>query len=124
MPDQELIQQLQTAMTLLGEINRELHWRLTQTPVVTHFPSLKRGRADGNDPSSFYLNCCTFKDKNEITASELFQVYKKWCNNNGYLTRGEKLFVDTIAELGAPDGIRGVMRKQRYTFRNLALKTR
>ena len=63
------------------------------------------------------------KQNTEITAGDLFCAYKDWCNNNGSLTRGRRPFLDAIAQLGAADGITGVMRGKSYTFRNLALKT-
>lgn len=122
MTDQELIRQLQTAMSLLVDINRELQQRQIEIPVssegkLAKAPSLK------NDPLEFYANCCAVKQNAEITAGELFYAYKNWCLANGSLTRGRRAFLDAIAQLGAADGITGVMRGKRYTFKNLALKT-
>ena len=121
MTDQELIQQLQTAMSLLADIRRELNQRQIKAPVssevkLTKTPSVK------NDPLEFYVNCCSMKQNTEITATDLFYAYKDWCFNNGSLTRGRRPFLDAIAQLGAPDGVTGVIRGKSYTFRNLALK--
>jgi hypothetical protein len=61
------------------------------------------------------------KQNTEIAASELFYAYKNWCLNNGSLSRGRRPFLDAIAQLGAADGITGVIRGKSYTFKNLAL---
>jgi phage/plasmid-associated DNA primase len=122
MTDQELIQQLQVAMSLLTEINRELKQRqikVLPSPTDTRLakaPSLK------NDPLEFYVNCCVMKQNAEITAADLFYVYKDWCLSNGSLSRGRRPFFDAIAQLGAADGITGVIRGKSYTFKNIALK--
>jgi phage/plasmid-associated DNA primase len=121
MTDQELIQQLQTAMALLADINQELQRRQIKVDVasdgkLTKAPSVK------NDPLEFYANCCITKQNAEITAAELFYVYKEWCLKNGSFSRGRRSFLDAIAQLGAADGITGVMRGKSYTFRNLAFK--
>lgn len=122
MTDRELIQQLQTAMSLLVDINRELQQRQIKAVVssdgkLTKAPSIK------NDPLEFYVNRCTMKQNAEITAAELFYAYKDWCLNNGSLSRGRRLFLDAIAQLGVVDGITGVIRGKSYTFKNLAFKT-
>ena len=122
MTDQELVRQLQTAISLLLEITQQLDQRLVRVPVrpdnkLAKAPSVK------NDPLEFYVNCCTMKKNSEINAGELFYAYKNWCASNGSLTRGRRPFLDAIAQLGAADGITGVIRGKSYTFRNLALKT-
>ena len=122
MTDQELIQQLQTAMSLLTDINRELQQRQIKAVVSTE-GKLAKAPSEKNDPLEFYVNCCTMKQNTEITAAELFYAYKDWCFKNGSLTRGRRPFLDAIAQLGAPDGVTGVIRGKSYTFRNLALKT-
>ena len=121
MTDQELIQQLQTAMSLLADINRELQQRQIKVAVsidgkLAKSPSVK------NDPLEFYANFCIVKQHSEIAAAELFYVYKDWCLSNGSLSRGRRPFLDAIAQLGVADGITGVIRGKRYTFKNLALK--
>ncbi|MEG4289961.1 hypothetical protein Q5692_23895 [Microcoleus sp. C2C3] len=121
MTDQELIQQLQTAMSLLADIRRELSQRQVKAPVSSEVRLAKAPSAK-NDPLEFYVSCCTMKQNSEITAAELFYAYKDWCFNNGSLTRGRRPFFDAIAQLGAPDGITGVIRGKSYTFKNLALK--
>jgi hypothetical protein len=77
MTDQELIQQLQAALALLVEVNRELQQRQIKVrdPVLSDgklakAPSLK------NDPLEFYANCCVMKQNTEITATELFTPTK------------------------------------------------
>jgi hypothetical protein len=122
MTDQDLIQQLQTATSLLVDITRELQRRQIKV-VVSSDGKLAKAPSAKNDPLEFYVNWCTMKQNTEITATELFYVYKDWCFNNGSLTRGRKPFFDAIAQLGAADGITGVMRGKAYTFKNLALKT-
>jgi phage/plasmid-associated DNA primase len=124
MTDQELIQQLQTAMSLLVNVKQELQQRQTKKIVVSSDGKLAKAPSTKNDPLEFYVNCCTKKQGAEINAAELFYAYKNWCLANGSLTRGRKLFLDAIAMLGAPDGITGVMRGKSYTFKNLALKTK
>ena len=121
MTDQELIQQLQTAMSLLVDINRELQQRQIKVAVSSD-GKLAKAPSEKNDPLEFYVSCCTMKQNSEITAAELFYAYKDWCFNNGSLTRGRRRFLDAIAQLGAPDGITGVIRWKSYTFKNLALK--
>lgn len=122
MTDQELIQQLQTAMSLLVDINRELQQRQIKVSV-SNDGKLAKAPSVKNDPLEFYANCCVVKQNSEITAAELFYAYKDWCLNNGSLSRGRRPFLDAIAQLGAADGITGVIRGKSYTFRNLALKT-
>ena len=123
MTDQELIRQLQTVTSLLFEVIRELDERpRVKVPIRPEGKLLKAPSAK-NDPLEFYVNCCTFKKGNEITAADLFYFYKDWCFNNGSLTRGRRTFLDAIAQLGVADGITGVIRGKSYTFRNLALKT-
>jgi len=121
MTDQELIQQLQTAMSLLADINRELQERQI-TLAASSDGKLAKAPSTKNDPLEFYVSCCTMKQNSEITAADLFYAYKEWCFNNGSLTRGRRPFLDAIAQLGAPDGITGVIRGKSYTFKNLALK--
>ena len=121
MTDQELIQQLQTAISLLTEVDRGLSQRQIKAPVSSEV-KLSKAPSAKNDPLEFYVNYCTMKQNNEITASELFCAYKDWCLSNGSLTRGRRPFLDAIAQLGAADGITGVIRGKSYTFRNLALK--
>jgi hypothetical protein len=123
MTDQELIRQLQTAISLLGEIVKSLDERQIRVPVRTDKP-LAKAPSKKNDPLEFYVNYCVMKENVEMTAAELFYVYKDWCFNNGSLTRGRKPFFDAIAQLGAADGITGVIRGKSYTFKNLALKTK
>jgi phage/plasmid-associated DNA primase len=123
MTDQELIQQLQTAISLLVDINRELHRRQIKV-VVSRDGKLAKAPSVKNDPLEFYVNCCVMKQNAEITAAELFYAYKNWCLSNGSLSRGRRPFLDAIAQLGAADGITGVMRGKSYTFKNLALKTK
>ena len=122
MTDQELIQQLQTAMSLLVDVNRELQQRQIKKVVVSSDGKLAKAPSVKNDPLEFYVNCCTMKQNAEITAGELFYAYKDWCLSNGSLSRGRRPFLDAIAQLGAPDGITGVIRGKSYTFKNLALK--
>jgi hypothetical protein len=121
MTDKEVIQQLQTAMSLLADINRELQQRQDKALVPVN-DKLAKAPSAKNDPLEFYVNCCTYKKGNEITAVNLFYSYKDWCLSNGSLTRGRKVFFDAIAQLGAADGITGVIQGKSYTFRNLALK--
>lgn len=121
MTDQELIQQLQTAMSLLVDVNRELSQRQIKAPVSSD-GKLAKAPSAKNDPLEFYANCCVMKQNSEITAAELFYAYKDWCLNNGSLSRGRRPFLDAIAQLGAADGITGVIRGKSYTFKNLALK--
>lgn len=123
MTDQELIRQLQTAISLLGEIAKSLDERQIRVPVRTD-GTLAKAPSKKNDPLEFYINCCTVKENAEITAAELFYVYKDWCFNNGSLTRGRRPFLDAIAQLGVADGITGVMRGKSYTFKKLALKAK
>jgi phage/plasmid-associated DNA primase len=123
MTDQELIRQLQAAIALLTEIAQQLDQRQIRVPVRTN-GSLAKAPSEKNDPLEFYINCCAVKENAEITAGELFSIYKNWCFNNGSLTRGRRPFFDAIAQLGAADGITGVIRGKSYTFRNLALKTK
>lgn len=123
MTDQELIRQLQTTISLLLEITQEFDKRQIKVPVradgkLAKAPSIK------NDPLEFYVNCCVTKQQSEIAAAELFYAYKDWCLKNGSLSRGRRPFFDAIAQLGAADGITGVIRGKSYTFRNLALKTK
>jgi phage/plasmid-associated DNA primase len=121
MTDQELIQQLQTAMSLLVNINRELQQRQIKVSVSSD-GKLAKAPSAKNDPLEFYANCCVMKQNTEITATELFYAYKDWCLSNGSLSRGRRPFLDAIAQLGASDGITGVIRGKSYTFKNLALK--
>jgi phage/plasmid-associated DNA primase len=123
MTDQELIQQLQTAMSLLVDINRELQQRQIKV-VIPDNGKLAKAPSKKNAPLEFYVNCCVMKQNTEITAAELFYAYKDWCLSNGSLTRGRRPFFDAIAQLGAADGITGVIRGKSYTFKNLALKTK
>jgi hypothetical protein len=123
MTDQELIQQLQTAMSLLADVSRELQQRQNKV-VVSSSVKLAKAPSVKNDPLEFYVNCCVVKQNAEIHAAELFYVYKDWCLSNGSLSRGRRPFFDAIAQLGAPDGITGVIRGKSYTFKNLALKTK
>ena len=121
MNDQELLQQLRTAQSLLAEINCELQTRLHK---VSARPDGKLAKAPSikNDPLEFYTDCCVVKQNSEIVAAELFYVYKDWCLKNGSLSRGRRPFLDAIAQLGAPDNVIGVTRGKSYTFKNLALK--
>jgi hypothetical protein len=123
MNDQELVRQLQTAISLLAEIAKQLDERQIRVPNRNDGP-LAKAPSEKNDPLEFYINCCAMKKNAEITAAELFYVYKDWCFNNGSLTRGRRPFFDAIAQLGAADGITGVIRGKSYTFRNLALKSK
>jgi len=127
MTDQELIQQLQTATSLLVGVTQELQQR--QIKVVTPGDGksdvrLAKAPSAKNDPLEFYVSCCTMKQGTQITATELFYAYKSWCLNNGSLSRGRRPFLDAIAQLGASDGITGVMRGKSYTFKNLALRSK
>jgi len=122
MTDQELIRQLQTAISLLVDINRELQHRQI-IPDVSSNGKLAKAPSVKNDPLEFYVNRCAMKENAEITAAELFYAYKDWCLGNGSLSRGRRPFLDAIAQLGAADGITGVIRGKSYTFKNLALKT-
>ena len=122
MTDQELIQQLETAMSLLADIKQELQHRHVDVSTSSN-GKLAKAPSIKNDPLEFYVNCCITKQQNEITANELFYAYKDWCLKNGSLSRGRRPFLDAIAQLGAADGITGVIRGKSYTFRNLALKT-
>jgi hypothetical protein len=122
MTDQELVRQLQTAISLLTEIAKQLDERQIRVPARTNSP-LAKAPSEKNDPLEFYANCCVIKLNNQIAAVELFYAYKDWCLNNGSLSRGRRPFFDAIAQLGAADGITGVMRGKAYTFKNLALKT-
>ena len=121
MTDHELIQQLKTAMSLLADVSRELQQRQVKVAISSD-DRLAKAPSAKNDPLEFYVNCCTMKQNTEITATDLFYAYKDWCFSNGSLTRGRRPFLDAIAQLGAPDGITGVIRGKSYTFRNLALK--
>ncbi len=121
MTDEELIQQLQTAMSLLVDVNRELSQRQVKAPVSSEV-RLAKAHSVKNDPLEFYVSCCVMKPNTEIIASELFYSYKDWCLKNGSLSRGRRPFLDAIAQLGAADGITGVIRGKSYTFKNLALK--
>jgi hypothetical protein len=121
MTDQELIRQLQTAISLLLEITQQLDQRQIRVPVRPN-GSLAKAPSVKNDPLEFYANCCVVKQNAEIAAGELFYAYKDWCLNNGSLSRGRRPFLDAIAQLGAVDGITGVIRGKSYTFKNLALK--
>jgi phage/plasmid-associated DNA primase len=123
MTDQKLIRQLQTAISLLVDVNRELQQRQVKV-VVSSNGRLAKAPSEKNDPLEFYVNCCAMKQNAEITAAELFYAYKNWCLSNGSLSRGRRPFLDAIAQLGAPDGITGVIRGKSYTFKNLALKTK
>jgi phage/plasmid-associated DNA primase len=120
MTDQELIQQLQTAISLLADITAELKHRQPKVVVSTN-GRLTKAPSTKNDPLEFYVNCCTMRQGAEINAAELFYVYKEWCLKNGSLSRGRRPFLDAIAMLGAPDGIAGVIRGKSYTFKNLTL---
>ena len=121
MTDQELIQQLQTAMSLLGDVNRELQQRQIKVAVSSN-GKLAKAPSAKNDPLEFYANCCVVKQNSEIAAAELFYAYKDWCLKNGSLSRGRRPFLDAIAQLGAADSVIGVTRGKSYTFKNLALK--
>jgi phage/plasmid-associated DNA primase len=123
MTDQELIQQLQTVMSLLVDVSRELQQRQIKV-VETTTIKLAKAPSAKNDPLEFYVNCCTTKQNAEIAAAELFYAYKDWCLKNGSLSRGRRPFFDVIAQLGAADGITGVIRGKSYTFKNIALKTK
>ncbi|NQE35218.1 hypothetical protein [Microcoleus asticus] len=123
MTDQDLIQQLQTAMSLLVDISRELSQRQIKAPVSTDGKLAKTPSAK-NDPLEFYASHCTFKARAEITAGELFLIYKQWCNDGGSLSRGRRPFLDAIAQLGVTDNIQGVVRDKSYTFKNLAVKAK
>jgi phage/plasmid-associated DNA primase len=123
MTDEELIRQLQTAMSLLVDINRELQQRQIKV-IVSSDGKLAKAPSAKNDPLEFYANCCVVKQNAEITAGDLFYAYKNWCLSNGSLSRGRRPFLDAIAQLGAADSITGVMRGKAYTFKNLALKTK
>jgi len=122
MTDQELIQQLQTAMSLLADINRELQQRQIKVPI-SNDGKLAKAPSAKNDPLEFYANCCVAKQHSEIAAADLFYTYKDWCLKNGSLSRGRRPFLDAIAQLGAADGITGVIRGKSYTFKNLAVRT-
>jgi phage/plasmid-associated DNA primase len=122
MTDEELILQVKTAISLLSEVNRELHQRQTKTVALSN-GKLAKAPSKKNDPLEFYASCCVVKENSQIAAGELFYSYKDWCLKNGSLSRGRRFFFDAIAQLGAPDGITGVMRGKAYTFKNLALKT-
>lgn len=122
MTDQELIQQLQTAMSLLVEINRELQQRQIKVSAPSD-GKLAKAPSVKNDPLEFYASCCVVKQQSEIAATELFYAYKDWCLKNGSLSRGRRPFLDAIAQLGVADGVTGVIRGKSYTFRNLAVKT-
>jgi hypothetical protein len=119
--NQELIQQLQLAISILTDISQQLAKRQDQSS--TRPTKLSRTVSLKNDPIEFYITHCTFKEGATIVANELFLVYKQWCNNNGSLSRGRRPFLDAIAQLGAADNIHGVTRGKGYTFKNLALKT-
>ena len=121
MTNHELIQQLKAAMSLLADVSRELQQRQVKV-AISSGDRLAKAPSAKNDPLEFYVNCCTMKQNTEITATDLFYAYKDWCFSNGSLTRGRRPFLDAIAQLGAPDGITGVIRGKSYTFRNLALK--
>ena len=121
--NQELIRRLQVAMSLLLEIAQQLDRRQAKVPVSTEQPFAKASSAK-NDPFEFYANCCVIKQNAEITASELFCAYIDWCHINGSLSRGRRPFLDAIAQLGAEDGVIGVMRGKSYTFKNIGLKTK
>jgi len=121
MTDQELIQQLQTAKSLLIEVTQELQKRQIKV-VDTNKGKLAKAPSVKNDPLEFYVNRCIFKKDVEIAGAELFYIYKDWCLKNGSLSRGRRPFLDAIATLGAEDGITGLMRGKSYTFKNLALK--
>jgi hypothetical protein len=123
MTDQELIQQLQTAMSLLVDVNLELKQRQIKV-VVSSDGKLAKAPSVKNDPLEFYINCCVVKQNSQISAAELFYTYKNWCLSNGSLSRGRRPFLDAIAQLGAADGITGVMRGKSYTFKNLALRSK
>ena len=121
MTDQELIRQLQIAISLLLEITQQLDRRQIRVPVQ---PDVKLAKTPStkNDPLEFYANCCVIKHNSEIAATELFYAYKDWCLKNGSLSRGRRPFLDAIAQLGAADSVIGVTRGKSYTFKNLALK--
>lgn len=122
MTDQELTQQLETAISLLVEVNRELKQRQPKVGLLSN-GKLAKAHSAKNDPLEFYANCCVVKQNAEISAGELFYAYKDWCLGNGSLSRGRRPFFDAIAQLGVTDGVTGVMRNKSYTFKNLALKT-
>src|SRR4028119_228373 len=118
MTDEELILQVQTAMSLLADVNRELRQRQTKIIASTN-GKLAKAPSKKNDPLEFYASCCVARENSQIAAGELFYTYKNWCLNNGSLSRGRRPFFDAIAQLGAADGITGVMRGKAYTFKNL-----
>jgi hypothetical protein len=123
MTNQELIRQLQTATSLLANVVQELDQRQIKTFTGAE-GRLAKAPSAKNDPLEFYVNHCTFKKDNEISATDLFCSYKDWCFNNGSLTRGRRTFLDVIAQLGVADGITGVIRGKSYTFKHLALRTK
>ncbi|MEG4855269.1 hypothetical protein QUB10_30850 [Microcoleus sp. B5-D4] len=117
MTDHELKRQLKVAIELLSSIGQALDSRGdVGCTKLAKAPSTK------NDPLEFYLSCCQFQKNSEIAGSELFLVYKQWCNDNGSLSRGRKPFLDAISQIGITDGVQGVIRGKMYTFKNLALK--
>lgn len=84
---------------------------------------LKKGISIENDPIEFYVKCCTVNLESEISGIELFAAYQKWAHSNAYRARNERFFLDAVAEVGLKDGVVGIVKKGRYTLKNLALKT-
>ena len=82
----------------------------------------KKGISIENDPIEFYVKCCTVNSESEISGIELFAAYQKWAHSNGYRARNERFFLDAVAELGLNDGVVGIVKKGKYTLKNLALK--
>ena len=71
MTDQDLIEQLQTALSLLTDIKSEFQQRQIKR-VASSDSKLAKAPSEKNDPLEFYANCCFVKQSAEITGTELF----------------------------------------------------
>lgn len=66
--------------------------------------ALEKYKVRNSSARSFFESCCVMRaDRDSCTVSKVFEIYKKWCADNGLYPERKKDFeIDIAAHLGVP----------------------